>query len=72
MLHFGQLWPLNVGRAAAEAIARAKRIVCIEGNCTGQFAAILREQGILSGCELMTRYDGMPFTGEEIVERIRS
>jgi len=72
MLHFGQLWPLNVGRAAGEAIARAKRIVCIEGNCTGQFAAILRQQGILSGCELMTRYDGMPFTGEEIVERIRS
>jgi 2-oxoglutarate ferredoxin oxidoreductase subunit alpha len=72
MLHFAQLWPLNLGREAGESLARAERVLCVEGNCTGQLASILRERGILPDCELMLKYDGLPFTGEEIVERIRS
>jgi len=43
--------------------------IIFEGNATGQFASVLREVGALTECELMLRYDGMPFTGEEIARR---
>ena len=64
---------MGAARAAlgtdASGRVRGKRIVSVEGNCTGQFASLLREAGALSECELMLRYDGMPFTAEEIVRR---
>jgi 2-oxoglutarate ferredoxin oxidoreductase subunit alpha len=69
-LHFTQVWPLD-----AEAIRRrlgSRRVTCVEGNATGQFASVLREVGALSDCEMILKYDGMPFTGEEIAERVTS
>jgi len=41
----------------------------VEGNATGQFASVLREAGALGECELMLRYDGRPFSAEEIAAR---
>ncbi len=69
MLHFGQVWPLNV-EAVREAIGRRERVVVIEGNARGQFASVLREVGALSDCETMGKYDGLPFTAREIVRRL--
>jgi 2-oxoglutarate/2-oxoacid ferredoxin oxidoreductase subunit alpha len=69
MLHFPQVWPIPA-EAARAAIGERKRIVCIEGNAKGQFASVLREVGALGQCEPMTKYDGMPFTGQEIVGRL--
>jgi len=71
MLHFAQVWPVRIGDIARAAIARAKRIVSVEGNATGQFAALCRQQGALAECELLLRYDGLPFTADTIVSRIR-
>ena len=75
MLHFHQLWPLDsaaVRKAVAPNKKRApKKIFCIEGNATGQFASLLRTVGALSECERVLKYDGLPFTGAEIAERIR-
>ncbi len=72
MLHFGQVWPVQVGGAGSAAIDAAGRIVCIEGNCTGQFASVLAEQGVLTERELALRYDGLPLTAEWIVGRVRT
>jgi len=69
MLHFPQVWPLPA-EAVRAAIGERRRVICIEGNARGQFASVLRESGALSACELLTRYDGMPFTGQEIVRRV--
>ena len=76
MLHFAQVWPLNaevvrnvIGERASAA-GSATRIICVEGNATGQFASLLRERGILSECEHLLKYNGMPFTGEEIARRV--
>ncbi len=69
MLHFRQVHPLNV-KAVAEAIGQPERLLCVEGNQTGQLASILREAGLIGQCELITRYDGLPFSGEELAERI--
>jgi len=70
MLHFAQVWPIDVAavRRAIEAVG-ARKITCVEGNATGQFASVLREAGALGECELMLRYDGRPFSGEEIAAR---
>lgn len=68
MLHFGQVWPLDAGRVR-RFIGPARRITSVEANATGQFASVLREAGIVDECDLMLRYDGLPFTGEEIAER---
>ncbi|HUU31711.1 MAG TPA: 2-oxoacid:acceptor oxidoreductase subunit alpha, partial [Phycisphaerae bacterium] len=75
MLHFRQLWPLDaaaVRKAVAPDKKRApKKIFCIEGNATGQFASLLRTVGALAECESVLKYDGLPFTGAEIAERVR-
>jgi 2-oxoglutarate ferredoxin oxidoreductase subunit alpha len=65
MLHFAQVWPLDAARIA-EALGRRKRIVCVEGNQTGQFASLLREVDAIGECELVGRYDGFPLTRDYI------
>ncbi len=78
MVHFAQVWPLGPEAVKAVlfgAVRGAKgstRFVSLECNQTGQFASILREQRILSDCDLILKYDGMPFTGEEIAGRASS
>ena len=71
MLHAAQIWPLAPDAWKPRLCGRS-RICCVEGNQTAQFAALLRETGILAQTETMLRYDGMPFTGTEIAERIGS
>ena len=69
LLHFAQVYPIHV-KAAREAVGKRRRVVCVEGNQTGQFAAMLREAGVIGDVELLTRYDGLPFTSDTIVERL--
>jgi len=73
IVHFAQVWPLDpaVVRSALGAEQVGRRFISVEGNATGQFASILREIGAVGECELLLRYDGMPFTGEEIAERAK-
>jgi 2-oxoglutarate ferredoxin oxidoreductase subunit alpha len=77
MVHFAQVWPVNFEAARSllktddTASRKPTKITSVEGNATGQFASLLREVGVLSECGLMLRYDGIPFTGEEIAARIR-
>ena len=68
-LHFSQPYPLHI-ESARKAVGSPDRIVCVEGNATGQLASLLREAGVIGPCDLMLRYDGLPFTGEEIARRI--
>ncbi|MFW6066342.1 MAG: transketolase C-terminal domain-containing protein, partial [Planctomycetota bacterium] len=69
MLHIAQLLPLP-----ADAISRhlkdRKRVICVEGNATGQLSAWLCENGLCPECEKILRYDGLAFTAEYIVERM--
>ncbi|MHC4983062.1 MAG: 2-oxoacid:acceptor oxidoreductase subunit alpha [Planctomycetota bacterium] len=69
MLHFCQLWPLRAAKAG-ELLKNRKRVFCVEGNCTGQLASLLREHGACDKCEPLLRYDGLPFTAEYILERL--
>jgi 2-oxoglutarate ferredoxin oxidoreductase subunit alpha len=71
MLHFPQVWPLQTERVR-KLLKSARRVTCVECNAAGQFASLLREAGALDECGLMLKYDGMPFTGEEIARRLVS
>jgi len=71
LLHFQQVWPLDEEAVRAVLDGR-RRITSVEGNATGQFASLLRERGLIGECDLLLRYDGMPFTAEEIARRLTS
>ena len=47
-------------------------MVVIEGNARGQFLSLLREGGAVDTAEFIGRYDGLPFTGEEIARKVVS
>ncbi len=73
MLHFSQVWPLDPevihDVVSSHGASLTVGATFVEGNQTGQFVSILRERGIVEDHDLITRYDGMPFTAEEIARR---
>ena len=53
------------------ALTGAKRLILVEGNYAGQLGGLVRE---MTGIELpqkVLKYDGRPFSQEEIVEALR-
>ncbi|ABX43479.1 2-oxoacid:acceptor oxidoreductase subunit alpha [Lachnoclostridium phytofermentans] len=69
-LSFGDVYPLPT-KLLMEKASKAKQIVNIEQNATGQLKDLIREQtGILCTGSIL-KYDGRQISGEEIVEKIR-
>jgi 2-oxoglutarate ferredoxin oxidoreductase subunit alpha len=57
--------------AVTEALTRAKRVVVVENNYTGQFAQYMRgETGIAADAHIR-KYDGEPFTPHHVAEGVR-
>lgn len=68
-LHFSQVWPMDpelVGRR----LRAAREVVMIEGNSTGQLRGLIQVQTGFRVDRLVTRYDGLPFTAEYIINRL--
>ena len=70
MLHFTQLWPLNVP-VVMEALQGYRRVTVVEGNCTGQFAALLRLAGIIQPVDSLLHYSGLALTADIILARLQ-
>lgn len=68
MVHFSQVWPLQP--EVVRAALRAKQIVVVEGNAGGQFASLLAQIGVGAPYTRVARYDGLPFTGEQIAGEV--
>lgn len=65
------LWPFPAHEVAPE-VARARRVVVIEHNATGQVASLIRSHvGGHDKIEGLRRYDGLPFRPAEIEAGIR-
>ncbi len=66
-LHFSWLYP--PAQEAARYLAQAKKIVVVENNATGQFAQLLK---LTMDCqaENILKYNGLPFSVEELVREI--
>jgi 2-oxoglutarate ferredoxin oxidoreductase subunit alpha len=67
-LHFSQVWPLHP--EAETLLGKANRLVAVEMNATGQFAALLRQEFALEFHDYVLKYDGRPFSVEEMVDRL--
>ena len=69
-LHFSQVWPL-VSEHFMNRLEKANRVVCVEGNATGQFANLLRRQTGFNIEKRVHRYDGLPFTPDYVVRELK-
>jgi 2-oxoglutarate ferredoxin oxidoreductase subunit alpha len=69
MLHFSQVWPLDIDNVNQQ-LEPYRRVIVVEGNYTGQFATLLRSEGCLKTLDSLVRYDGMPFTAEFIAREV--
>jgi 2-oxoglutarate/2-oxoacid ferredoxin oxidoreductase subunit alpha len=66
---FGDIYPLPEQRIRDMAL-KAKRIINVEQNYTGQLAQLVREAtGIVCAASVL-KYDGRQLSGEEIARRL--
>ena len=84
MLHFSEIYPFlpqpppsrggGEGRVEFDylkLLRGAKLTICIENNATGQFARLMKAETGYSFNGFINRYDGRPFTLEELVKEIK-
>ncbi|WP_321506449.1 2-oxoacid:acceptor oxidoreductase subunit alpha [uncultured Methanoregula sp.] len=60
-------FPVSQIRAALEGTGR---IICVEENATGQLDELARQHGIIADMKIL-KYDGRPFTREELEGKVR-
>lgn len=73
-LYFKQVYPLDKSvlgffRNFNDA-GRAHKIICVENNCTGQFAKLLKLELDIDVDKKILKYNGLPFSVEELVFQI--
>ncbi|MDO8303613.1 MAG: 2-oxoacid:acceptor oxidoreductase subunit alpha, partial [Sedimentisphaerales bacterium] len=68
LLHFSQVFPLPA--SLRQTLEKAERIICVEGNATGQFADVIARVCGVAVDERLLKYNGLNFTVEEMVESI--
>ncbi len=71
MLHFSDLWPLPRKRLES-LLPVVRKCYCVENNAGGQLAALVRRETGLDPGKPVLKYDGRPFTPEEIVKEVKN
>jgi len=69
MIHFPQIYPLNYD--VKKYFEKAEKIISVENNATGQFSNLLKLELDAEIHERILKYDGTPFSAEELTERIK-
>lgn len=69
-VHFTQVYPLSP--EGKKLFPKTKDIVVIENNASGQFANLLEQEYGVSVKERVLKYDGDPFSVEEVVAKLKS
>lgn len=67
-LYFKQVYPLN--KSVLDYFKNVQKIICVENNYTGQFANLLKLELDISVDEKILKYNGQPFSVEELVLKI--
>jgi 2-oxoglutarate ferredoxin oxidoreductase subunit alpha len=70
LLHFKQVYPLH--QNTVDFLAKAKKRVNVENNGTGQFGQLLRMQTGFDMDQKILKYNGSPFSVEELEEGLKS
>lgn len=68
-LHFKQVYPFH--KYVAEYLEKAEDVIIMENNAQGQLANLIKLETGFEIQEKFLKYDGMPFSVEEVEERIR-
>lgn len=58
-------------RQFKEAIAETKKVICVENSATGQLPKLIKLYGFNSFIKIL-KYDGRPFSVEELEEKVRA
>jgi len=69
LLHYKQVYPLHP--RTAEYLGKAKKVVALESNATGQFAKLIKLHTGIDADEKILKYSGLSFTVEEVVEKLK-
>ena len=70
LLQFNELSPFPAGQTEA-ALAKAKRVIVVENNATGQFARLLRAETGIRATAKVLRFDGRPFTPAGVARELK-
>ncbi len=66
-VHFSQVYPLSL--EGKKLLPKTKSIVVVENNVAGQFADLLEREYGMTVSERILKYDGNPFSVEELTKR---
>lgn len=69
-LVFGDIWPFPTERLLKMGKG-AKKIIDIEQNATAQLNSLIREEALIKSTEKILKYDGRPFSGDELYARLK-
>ncbi len=69
-LHFSQVYPLTKDMVSAWNL-EGKRLIAVENNATGQFAALLKRELGLTVHQRILKYNGECFTVKEICQALK-
>lgn len=69
MMQVVTVWPFPAEEVDA-FLSSAKRSLIIEGNATGQLEGLVRQECLRGADERLHRYDGRPFSPEQVYVRI--
>ncbi len=69
-LHLSEIWPFPAAAVTA-ALKKTKQNIVVEGNATAQLAGLIRRETGIQIDATILKYDGRPFSPEEIVNRMR-
>ena len=67
-LHFAQVYPIST---TAKKLLTRKQVIVLENNTSGQFANLLKREYGVKIIDTILKYDGAPFSVEEVVEKLR-
>jgi 2-oxoglutarate ferredoxin oxidoreductase subunit alpha len=70
VFHFSDIFPYPAGKLFSKTVNDC-RIFAVENNYTGQFADFLQGKTGISVHHRITKYDGRPFSPEEIVKQVK-
>ena len=68
-LVFGDIWPLPV-KMLNEMHKKAKTIINVEQNATGQLASVIRAETGIKCHSSILKYDGRPISADEIYNKL--
>jgi 2-oxoglutarate/2-oxoacid ferredoxin oxidoreductase subunit alpha len=63
------IWPFP-DQAVADVLHTSRQVVVVENNFTGQMANLVRQQTGIE-CSKVVKYNGAPFSPEELYQRLK-